>query len=150
LAAAAQPEQLLRQVAMQINTIESERQRREVVAATQILAGLRFPKAIVHQLLRGGFMRESVIYQDILAEGRQEGIQQGLQQGLQQGESNLILRLLSRRVGVIPAEVQAQIRGLVIDRLEALAEALLDFENLEDLLAWLQAHADHPIEPSEV
>jgi predicted transposase/invertase (TIGR01784 family) len=140
LAATEQPEQLLQQVAAQLNRIEPERQRREIAASAQILAGLRFSKALVRQLLRGGFMRESVIYQDILAEG--------LQQGLQQGELNLILRLLPRRVGAVPVEIQAQIQRLSVAQLEALADALLDFTNLADLTEWLQTHAANPINPT--
>lgn len=76
-------------------------------------------------------MRESVIYQEIEA--------QGLQQGLQQ-ERSLILKLLSRRIGAIPPEVLPQIEALPLAQLEALAEALLDFSASSDLLAWLQAH----------
>lgn len=148
LAATEQPDQLLQQVAARVNTIEPERQRREIAASAQILAGLRFSKALVRQLLRGGFMRESVIYQDILAEGLQQGLQQGLQRGLQQGELNLILRLLPRRVGAVPVEIQVQIQRLSVAQLEALADALLDFTDLADLTEWLQTHAANPINPT--
>jgi predicted transposase YdaD len=46
-------------------------------------------------------MRESVTYQAILREGREEGLRQGLRQGLQQGEAVLILRQLHRRIGPV-------------------------------------------------
>jgi predicted transposase YdaD len=39
----------------------------------QILAGLKFEKEMIRQVFREGMMRESVIYQEILEEGRQEG-----------------------------------------------------------------------------
>lgn len=59
-------------------------------------------------------------------------MQEGLQQGFQQGQAALILRLLKRRVGEIPPEIQTQISGLSIEQLEQLGEATLDFSNLTD------------------
>lgn len=73
-------------------------------------------------------MRESVIYQEILEEGRQEG--------RQEGERSLILRLLSRRFGELPEATRSRIETLSIEQLEALAEALLDFGSIADLEAW--------------
>lgn len=91
LTAAAVPEQLLNQVGQQVSKIESTQQRQQISAYTQLLAGLRFKKALVKQIFREGIMRESVIYQEILQEGRQE-----------EG-STLILRQLSRRFGPLDA-----------------------------------------------
>jgi hypothetical protein len=51
------------------------------------------------------------------------------------------LRLLSRRCGPLSAEQESVIRSLPLDRLEALAEALLDFESMADLNTWLAANA---------
>jgi predicted transposase YdaD len=73
-------------------------------------------------------MRESVIYQDIKEEDRQDEAR------------SLILKLLTRRVGTIPPEAQAQIEVLSLEQLEALGEALLDFAGADDLRAWLQGH----------
>ena len=81
-------------------------------------------------------MRESVIYQDILQRGLQQGRKEGKQEGRQEGEVALILRLLKRRVGEIDPMLQEQIRGLSTLALEELAEALLDFSNVADLMAW--------------
>ena len=61
---------------------------------------------------------------------------QGLQQGLQQGQSNLVLRQLKRRLGKIESEDETRITGLSVEQLEALGDALLDFSNRDDLLAW--------------
>lgn len=71
-------------------------------------------------------MQESVIYQDIL------------QQGLQQGEVSVVLRQLRHRLGEVPPPVEAQIRNLTLDQVGNLAEALLEFEQLTDLLTWLE------------
>ncbi|MBW4471348.1 MAG: Rpn family recombination-promoting nuclease/putative transposase [Stenomitos rutilans HA7619-LM2] len=113
LAAAKAPEQLLNQVAQQVSKIESTQQRQQVSAYTQLLAGLRFKKALVKQIFREGMMRESVIYQEILQEGRQE-------EGV-----TLILRQLTRRSGTIDEAMQAQIAILPLALLEDLGEALL-------------------------
>jgi hypothetical protein len=51
----------------------------------------------------------------------------------------MALRLLRRRCGAINPEQEAGIRALSLERLEALAEALLDFESPADLVAWLAA-----------
>jgi len=60
-----------------------------------------------------------------------------LQQGLQQGEVTVVLRQLRRQLGEVPAAVEGQIRGLPLDQLGELAEALLEFDQLPDLLTWL-------------
>ncbi|QSJ15699.1 DUF4351 domain-containing protein [Nostoc sp. UHCC 0702] len=71
-------------------------------------------------------MRESVIYQDIL------------QQSKRQGEESLILPLINRRFGQLDASLIDRIRGLSIENLEALGEALFDFSGVTDLVAWLE------------
>jgi hypothetical protein len=53
------------------------------------------------------------------------------------GELDITLRLLRRRCGSLTPEQDAQIRALPRPRLEALAEALLDFQGSDDLNAWL-------------
>ena len=70
------------------------------------------------------------------------GFARGLQAGEERGEQrqrSLILRLLNRRVGEVPEVVQQQVEQLTIAQLEALGEALLDFEQLADLMEWLEA-----------
>ncbi|WP_448562532.1 Rpn family recombination-promoting nuclease/putative transposase [Trichothermofontia sp.] len=129
LAAAPQPETLLQQVAARIRQLESEQQRRELSTYTQIFAGLRFKKPLIRQIFQEGLMRESVIYQEILQEGRQEG--------RQEGELNLTLRLLKRRFGEIALELETRVRGLSLAQLEALAEALFDFDEVADVQHWL-------------
>jgi hypothetical protein len=68
----------------------------------------------------------------------QRGEQRGRTEGRTEGERSLVLRQLSRRVGTLPATVEAQVRALALPKLEALGEALLDFAGLDDLTDWLQ------------
>ena len=144
LARSDAPNTLLQQVATQLDRIEEPRQRGNITACAQVLAGLRFDINFIRQLFREEVMRESVVYQDILQRGLQQGLEQGLeqglQQGLQQGEATLILRLLNRRFGEVDSELQERIRGLSIPQLEELSETLLDFEAVTDLVAWLDVH----------
>ena len=66
-------------------------------------------------------MRESVIYQDILEEGREEGEEKGLQKGLQAGKEEkarqIALKMLS--AGFSIAEI-AQFTDLSPDAIEQL------------------------------
>lgn len=55
--------------------------------------------------------------------------------------SRLNFRLLNRRCGPLSEATTAQIQALPIDKLEALADALLDFQGPADLAAWLAANA---------
>lgn len=82
-------------------------------------------------------MRESVIYQEILAEGEQRGEQIG-----EQRERSLVLRLLTRRVGELPQDMGDRLETLSLEQLENLGEALLDFTNLADLFSWLDTHSE--------
>lgn len=144
LAATEEPIQLLARVAAQVSKIEEQTKRQEVSACAQVLAGLQFRAELIRQVFREGVMRESVIYQEIVKEGLEEGLQQGLQKGLQQGKQEEALaytiRLLTRRIGTVPSELQEQIQELSISQLEELGEALLAFSNASDLVDYLQTH----------
>ncbi|MGB7416429.1 MAG: DUF4351 domain-containing protein [Thermosynechococcaceae cyanobacterium] len=132
---AAEPENLLAQAAVAVSKIESESQRREISGYVQLLAGLRFKKQLIYQVFQEGMMRESVIYQDIL----QKGELKGRQEGRQEGELALILRQLTRRLGVISPKSEAQVRSLTLAQLDELGEALLDFSEALDLNNWLKS-----------
>jgi predicted transposase/invertase (TIGR01784 family) len=134
LAATNQPQSLLQQVAEKLEGIEAQK-RPEILTYTKILAGLKYRKDLIQQLFKGGMMRESVIYQDILAEGEQKG----RQKGRQEGERSLVIRLLTRKLGQLPQDVLDRIETLSLEQLENLGEALLDFQGRADLLSWLEA-----------
>jgi predicted transposase/invertase (TIGR01784 family) len=138
LCASEDATQLLGQVAAEVAKIESIPERQEISSCTQILAGLRFNKNLIRNLFREGVMRESVIFQDILEEGKQEG----RQEGRQEEAISLIMRLLTRRFGTMDAQLQQRIRDLSLVRQEDLAEALLDFSEISDLVAWLEENQE--------
>jgi len=74
---------------------------------------------------------QSVAYREIFGLGRQEG--------RQEGELEMALRLLRRRCGELSPALDARVRALPSERLEALAEALLDFRDGLDLEVWLRS-----------
>jgi hypothetical protein len=61
----------------------------------------------------------------------------GFERGIEQGEKSLILRQLTRRVGILSPMLQTQVEELPLAQLEALGEALLDFSGQADLEQWL-------------
>ena len=81
----------------------------------------------------------SAIYKEIFGLGRQEGQQEGQELGRQAEAVALTVRLLQRRCGILSSQQQARIQELPLARLEALADALLDFQGPQDLAAWLEA-----------
>ena len=127
------PQDLLSQVAESVAKIEEIEIKRDIVACTEILAGLRFEKKLISQLLREDIMRESVIYQDIF----QKGEKQGEKLGRTEGEQRTIIRLLTRRFGELDSSLVDRIKTLNIEKLDNLADALLDFSNINDLVNWL-------------
>lgn len=126
LSQTADPVEQLQRVRNQLLQIDNLQQRRELAAATTALAGLALDKALIEQILGGIEMRESVMVQGWLEEGRQEGVAQS------------VMRQLQRKLGDLSEAQAAQIEGLPLVRVEELAVVLLDFEKMSDLEAWLE------------
>ncbi|MBE9203277.1 DUF2887 domain-containing protein [Synechocystis salina LEGE 06099] len=115
---------------------DNEFQRRLSLIET-ILAN-KFPdltKEIIMQMLDLKTMdiTKSLFYQEII----REGLEEGRQEGRQEGEANLIVRLLTRRLGELSNDQIGQIRELAVPQLEELGEALLDFTTMADLEQFL-------------
>ena len=109
----------------------------------------RFPQLTEAEIMViAGIPREEIRHtravQDWLAEGRQEGLQEGEAKGRQEGEAAVTLRLLNRRCGPLTGATTAQIQALPVEKLEALADALLDFQCPADLAAWLASNTTNP------
>ena len=84
---------------------------------------------------------QSVAYREIFGLGEARGIAlgeaRGEARGQAQGEAKVTLRQLGRRCGPLSTEQESVIRSLPLERLEA----LLDFEGMADLNAWLATNA---------
>ena len=77
-------------------------------------------------------------------QGFEQGLEQGRQKGLEQGRQEFLCdfvpRLLAKKLGELSARLQAQIRRLSAEQLEALSEALFDFDEVKGLREWLNRH----------
>jgi len=123
----------------------------DVIAA--ILVARFNGRSILELCAMGGItlddFTQSIAYREIFGRGEAQGEARGVALGEArgvalgqvQGEAKVTLRLLSRRCGPLSAEQERVIRSLPLERLESLAEALLDFEGMPDLHAWLAANA---------
>lgn len=78
-------------------------------------------------------LKNTQFYQDVKA----EGVVEGRQEGRKEEAASLVLRQLSRRLGLLPDPVQAKIVSLSLNQLESLAEAIFDFSELADVQAWI-------------
>ena len=123
---------LLSQVATEIAKITDVPARQNTAAYTEILAGLRFEKNLIRQLLSEDIMQESVIYQDIL--------QKGEQKGEQKEAFRFLNRQLNRRFGEMDLSIIERISLLPTEQLEILGEEFLDFAGISDLVTWLDTH----------
>jgi predicted transposase/invertase (TIGR01784 family) len=141
LSQATDKERVLAQVVKELEQITDQREKSNLAAATSILAGLQLNEQTIRQLMRSPVMRESTMYQSILREGEERGLEQGLEQGLIEGRAAegkaLVLKQLTRKLGSLSAELTAKVSNLSLERLEALAEDLLDFTSTADLESWL-------------
>lgn len=84
------PITVLTQVAEKIDQINDRKTRSHLAASTAILAGLSLNQNDIRRILRSEIMKESVIYQEILAEGKQEGRQEGKQEATERIAVNLL------------------------------------------------------------
>jgi hypothetical protein len=73
-----------------------------------------------------------------IVEGRQKGIVEGRQEGIVQGQTELVLKQITRHLGVPSPAHEKAIRKLSAEKIEALGEALLDFAAPADLAHWLR------------
>ncbi|WP_101676311.1 Rpn family recombination-promoting nuclease/putative transposase [Alloalcanivorax mobilis] len=62
------------------------------------------------------------------------GVEQGVKRGRLDGERTLVLRLIQRRFGDVPAELRLRLEGASQDELERLADRVVDASCLDDLV----------------
>ncbi|MBD2385512.1 DUF4351 domain-containing protein [Cylindrospermum sp. FACHB-282] len=119
------PQSLLSQVSQNVAKIADRETKQDIAAYTDILAGLRFEKNFIRQLLSEDIMKESVIYQDIL------------QKGKQQEAFSFCMRLLNQRFGKLDSSLVERVRVLSVEKLEGLGAALFNISETADLVTWL-------------
>ncbi|MFN7760908.1 MAG: Rpn family recombination-promoting nuclease/putative transposase [Pseudanabaena sp.] len=105
------PEATLKQVARQIENITDQQIQSNVAASTAIISGIALNKEIIQRLLRSEIMKESVIYQEILLEGKAEGLAEGKTKerekiAMNMIRSNISVDLVAQFTGLTPKQVQ--------------------------------------------
>jgi predicted transposase YdaD len=78
-----------------------------------------------------------------LEKGRAQGMVRGLERGTERGRNVLadaVLKFLQQKVGALSEERAERVRGLSLEALGTLSDALLDFRSSADLDAWLAGH----------
>ncbi|MEP7337774.1 MAG: DUF4351 domain-containing protein [Acidobacteriota bacterium] len=135
-------QQLLTEVAARISRISSPQQRREAIAWSYVLAGLRYDESLINRFLKeASMLEESVTYQSIFQKGEQRGEQRGEQQGLLRGELKMASLLLEERFGGLSRTIRRQMEQLPLEQIEELGKALLAFSSKDELRDWLKQHA---------
>jgi len=70
----------------------------------------------------------------------------GIERGRHEGGVELALSLLQLRLGELNEETKALVRGLPFERIKQLSMALLGFQSVDELNAWLRASQNQPTE----
>ncbi|MDF5714502.1 MAG: Rpn family recombination-promoting nuclease/putative transposase [Rhizonema sp. NSF051] len=101
----------------------------EMVTTIMVYKFTQLSRLEVESML-GITLQQTRVYREIKEEG--------IQEGRLSEAANLIIRLMSKRMGQkLSDEIVARIFGLPLPVLEDLSEALLDFSSLADLQVWL-------------
>jgi len=143
---------VLRQVEQRLTAEAQPALARELMTASVILMGLRYPREMVDKVLRGVWqMKESVTYQIILEEGIEQGLERGMERGLErgfekgrtegrvegraEGERSALLRLGTRRLGLPDPATLARLQGITdAARLDVLVDRILTAGSWDELL----------------
>lgn len=95
----------------------------------------------VQQQLEQAQQQAQQIQQELQQAQQQAQQAQQVQQQLEQERASkkiLLLRLLSKNLGEINQQIQEKINNLSTEKLENLTEVFLDFEDISDLISWLE------------
>jgi predicted transposase YdaD len=110
---------------------------RELLAASKILLGLHHPESVVNPLFEGVLnMRESSVYQAILAEGEAKGKAEGKVEGRAEEAKKILLQLGQTLFGPPDKSTRSTLERLTdLHRLEQLTARVLQVESWQELLA---------------
>ncbi len=126
------PENVVQGLEARIEAEARVEERRKLWASTYLLAGVRYAPEIAGKLLERAVaqMKDSMTYQKILADGREEG----MAQGVTVGERLLFLKLARRRLGEPDERTLATIEEASGEVIERWAEELHKVESWTELI----------------
>lgn len=104
--------------------------RSRALAAFMILAGLRQLEEVIEQEANRMPILDDIMDHKVL--GRE--FKRGLEQGLHDGELAVLLPLIEKRFGALPASARERLDRMTAQEVESVALRLLDVRNIEELL----------------
>jgi predicted transposase YdaD len=100
------PERVLRSAVRQMKRVKDREQQHEVLGAAYLLSGLVLYKNVIGKIIRRDVMQESVTYQAVLEEGREEGDRaRGQQAALSLLRAGIPIDLIVEASGLSIAEI---------------------------------------------
>lgn len=147
------PEQLLGECVARIKQVPNNVDRAGLMATTEILANLAFPKLLLPKIFGGPDMIikapildevRAILREQYEAEGRQKGLQEGLQEGRQEGRQegmrDNIALILENRFGALPRPGTTELTSITdMDRLQHLLITATTCPDLDAFFAQVAA-----------
>ena len=123
---------VIRRMDQRIRNEASPADAEEIWTSVFLLMGMKYPAELALSLLKGVMgMEESTTYQFILKEGEARGEARGEALGIR----NTVLRIGTKRFGVPPPELLAEIESIASAALlQTIADRLLEVESWQELL----------------
>lgn len=162
---AGRPDDLLERSLTALDTqVQSEQERKELLSGAALLASIRVNAEVIFALLRSramlNLLEDTPLGQLLLAErearGRAEGQAEGEARGRAEGQAEgraegirqVLLHQLNRRFGPLPEHLTQQLLDIRDpERLNALADAAFDAQDIEAFRLQLGSLAQPPREP---
>ena len=80
--------------------------------------------------------RNSALYEAKM-EGIAEGKEEGIAEGKAEGQASILLRLLKKKFGYLPVEMENRVMSMPTEKLQELAEAIFDLETIDDVNSFI-------------
>ena len=126
---------------LQLNAVEIEKLKREVEFIMPVKKQVQYSE-YMNEFAREGYAKgiEQGVAQGVaqgVVQGIEQGIELGVAQGLHDGHVRFAFRLLYSMFGKLELSAEKKVKGLSIEQLEELGEAMLHLKNKAQLLSWL-------------
>lgn len=108
--------------------------RATALAELTILAGLRKMESVLKEETEQMPLLNDIMDHDLFGPRIRQATDLGRAEGRAEGEQTIVIRLLEKRFGTVPAWARQRIEAMPATRIEQVAIRLLDAESLEELL----------------
>ncbi|MFM6003200.1 MAG: DUF4351 domain-containing protein, partial [Sphaerospermopsis kisseleviana] len=89
------------------------------------------------QQLETELKQANLVEQEQIMEIVTSWMEKGIKQGIEQGEQKIVKKLLKRRFNNITPSLENRINELSVEQIESLADAIFDFQSVDNLINWL-------------